>query len=254
MTVFVTFTMGPHEAYFFNSPTHWARRNLPPDVESLFTNQPPIKDVLELVLGENGAYFLSFRTPDGQILCRHYNLPNPLITYLYNSQPHVVRDLSTLSITLGSYESYYAYDRNSASWSNLPPTLEKAVLNRLDFQDEQRTVWKERGTQAPCFGLYLFPSAPTSYVLFLASGKAFSNLPEYTWTDYNKMAPHLPATLQTQMPIPPVPQPRSPHPNPPPFQYPSQSVSQPRFQYDPSARPISNGSHQGNYVTPPLQS
>ena len=81
----------------------------------------------------------------------HYNLPNPLITYLYNSNPHVVRDLSTLSVTLGPYDSYYAYDKNSASWSNLPPTLEKAVLNRLDFQDEQRTVWKDGGRQAPSF-------------------------------------------------------------------------------------------------------
>lgn len=55
-------------------------------------------------------------------------------------------------------------------------------------------------------GLYLFPHHPTSYILLLTSGKAFSNLPEHTWTDYNKMAPALPSTKQSPLPIPPVPQ------------------------------------------------
>ncbi|KAF2731409.1 hypothetical protein EJ04DRAFT_579122 [Polyplosphaeria fusca] len=151
MTVFVTFTMGAKEAYFFNSPTHWAWRNLPPDVEALFTKTPPIKDVLELSLGEHGTYFVSFRDSDGQIYCRHYNLPNPLTEYLYHSHPSIIRDLTTLSVALGPYESYYAYDKSSASWSNLPPNLEKAVLNRLETQDAWKTVWKDQGREAPSF-------------------------------------------------------------------------------------------------------
>lgn len=81
----------------------------------------------------------------------HYNLPNPLTTYLYASHPHVIRDLSTLSLSLGPYESYYAHDKTSASWSNLPPSLEKAVLHRLESQDVWKTVWKEGGREAPSF-------------------------------------------------------------------------------------------------------
>lgn len=275
MTVFVTFTMGAKEAYFFNSPTHWAWHNLPPDVEALFTKQPPIKDVLELALGSQGTYFISYRDHDGQVFCRHYNLPNPLTEYLYHSHPHVIRDLSTLSITIGPYESYYAHDKSSASWSNLPPTLEKAILGRLDSQDAWKTTWKENGREAPSFvslgddgsyfmrtvggggswdlkskadgmvgtnkflndsanfqgiaGLYLFPNYAQSYVLLLTSGKAFSNLPEHTWPDYNKMAPSLPSFVQTQAPIPPVPQPRVQQPVPHP-QIQPQLQMQPQFQ------------------------
>lgn len=279
--VFNTFVMAAKEAYFFNSPTHWAWRNLPADVEALFIQQPPIKDVIEFALGENGAYFLSYRDAEGKVCCRHYNLPNSLTAYLYTSgsvsQPYVIRDLPTLSVSLGPYNSYYAHDRSSASWSNLPPSLEKALLSRLVtgldsiYMDrvEGTAVWKGNGIEAPSFvslgaagayfmrtvrgggawdlkvgkqrpvgaaegnlsakdakeglrgingflegavdfsgvaGLYLFPHYPASYILLLTSGKVFSNLPEHTWTDYNKMAPALPATKQSPLPIPPVPQ------------------------------------------------
>lgn len=63
----------------------------------------------------------------------------------------MIRDLSTLSITIGPYESYYAHDKSSASWSNLPPALEKAILGRLDSQDARKTTWKENGREAPSF-------------------------------------------------------------------------------------------------------
>ncbi|KAF1938383.1 hypothetical protein EJ02DRAFT_410588 [Clathrospora elynae] len=261
MPIFATFVMGAKETYFFNTPTHWAWHNLPPDIEALFTQTPPIIDVIELALSSNQTYFISYRDHDGQIKCKHYNLPNPLTEYLYASHPAVIRDLLTLSITLGPYESYYAWDKSSASWSNLPPGLEKAVLGRLESQDAWKTVWKAGGAEAPSFvslgadgayfmrtvcgggcwdlkcgkegdgreglrgtnvfleecgdfggiaGLHLFPSHANAYILILASGKAFSNLPECTWVDYNKMAPALPNFVQSMQPIPPMPQPRSP--------------------------------------------
>lgn len=184
----------------------------------------------------------------------HYNLPDPLTEYLYHSHPQVIRDLSTLSVSLGPFSSYYAHDKTSASWSNLPPPLEKAILSRLISQDAWKTVWKDSGREAPCFvslgadgsffmrtvcgggswdlkdksegmvgtnkfldespnflgvaGLYLFPSHASSYILLLTSGKAFSNLPEHTWADYNKIAPALPPLAQSGLPIPCSPQPR----------------------------------------------
>lgn len=81
----------------------------------------------------------------------HYNLPNPLTEYLYHGHPHVIRDLATLSISLGPYESYYAHDKTSASWANLPPVLEKAIEHRLLSQDAWKTLWKENGREAPSF-------------------------------------------------------------------------------------------------------
>jgi hypothetical protein len=127
------------------------RKNLPADVETLFTKTPAIKDVVELVLGSNDTYFVSYRDHDGQISCKHYNLPNALTSWLYCSQPGVVRDLATLSITLGPYDSYYAWDKKCASWSNLPPKLEKSILSRLEIQDTWTTTWKANGAEAPSF-------------------------------------------------------------------------------------------------------
>jgi hypothetical protein len=65
-------------------------------------------------------------------------------------------------------------------------------------------------------GLHLFPSHPDAYILITTSGKAFSNLPEFTWPDYNKMASALPMSVQNMQPIPPIPQLRQqPHVQPP---------------------------------------
>lgn len=151
MTVSTTFVLGPKEAYFFNSPTHWAWHNLPPDIEALFTQTPPIRDVIEFALGANGAYFVSYRDPAGAPACKHHNLPNPLVAYLYAAHPHVIRDLASLSIALGPFDSYFAWDRSSASWSNVPPGLDKALLARLEAQDTWRTTWTADGRDAPCF-------------------------------------------------------------------------------------------------------
>ncbi|KAF3041521.1 hypothetical protein E8E12_004920 [Didymella heteroderae] len=151
MTISTTFVLGQKESYFFNSPTHWAWHSLPSDVETLFTKAPPIRDVIELALGANGTYFVSYRDHDGTVACKHYNLPNPLVEYLYASHPSVIRDLATLSIALGPYDSYYAWDRTTASWSNVPPGLEKSLLSRLESQDAWRTIWKADGYEAPCF-------------------------------------------------------------------------------------------------------
>ncbi|KAF2640670.1 hypothetical protein P280DRAFT_370132, partial [Massarina eburnea CBS 473.64] len=206
MPIYMTFVMGPKESYFFNTPTHWAWHNLPPEIEALFTTPPPPTDVLELALGDAGAYFMTYRDAStNTILCKHYNLPNPLTEYLYHGNPHVIRDLATLSVSLGPYESYYAHDKNSASWANLPAGLEKAVLGRLVSQDAGKTEWREGGGEAPSFGLYLFPHHPTSYILLLTTGKAFSNLPEHTWEDYNKISPRLPQLRQSNAPIPCIP-------------------------------------------------
>jgi hypothetical protein len=129
------------------------RHNLPPDIEALITSTPPVKDVIEVALSENQTYFISYRDQNSQMQCKHYNLPNPLTEWLYASNPSIIRDLATLSITLGPYESYYAWDKNSASWSNLPAGLEKAVLARLENQGDGkgRTAWKSNGAEAPSF-------------------------------------------------------------------------------------------------------
>ncbi|OCK95118.1 uncharacterized protein K441DRAFT_557693 [Cenococcum geophilum 1.58] len=196
----VNFVLGPNESYFFNCPRLWARHNLPPEIEMLFTKQPPIQDVFEMALGENRAYFVSYRDADGGVYC-----------------------------PLGSSNSFFAADKSACQWSSLPLALEKALQSRLTETGtwklgEQpafvslgaggsyfmRTVggggaWELKGraegintylTNAPNFadikGLYLFPSTPEAYVLLTLAGTAFSNLPPHTWTDYNRISSAFP--------------------------------------------------------------
>lgn len=83
----VNFVLGPNESYFFNCPRLWARHNLPPEIEMLFTKQPPIQDVFEMALGENRAYFVSYRDADGGVYCRLNNLPPLLTTFLSGPTP-----------------------------------------------------------------------------------------------------------------------------------------------------------------------
>ncbi|KAH3909748.1 hypothetical protein HBH56_151730 [Parastagonospora nodorum] len=305
MPISVTFVLGKKESYFFNTPKHWAWHNLPSDIEALFTQTPAIQDVIELALGNNGTYFVSYRDHGGKILCKHYNLPNALTSWLYCSNAGIIRDLSSLSITLGPYDSYYAWDSSSASWSNLPPKLEKSILNRLETQDVLQTTWKANGAEAPSFVslgadeaywmrtvsgggcwdlkcsvaptnpgatdgmsglrgvnkfledssdfmsiacLHLFPSHPNAYILITTGGKAFSNLPEFTWPDYNKIAPAFPSFTQTRSPIPPIPQ---PPPMRPQLQYTQQSSQQTIPQQRPNCCP--NNTHMGQYNCCPQQ-
>ncbi|EAT86845.1 hypothetical protein SNOG_05781 [Parastagonospora nodorum SN15] len=248
MPISVTFVLGKKESYFFNTPKHWAWHNLPSDIEALFTQTPAIQDVIELALGNNGTYFVSYRDHGGKILCKHYNLPNALTSWLYCSNAGIIRDLSSLSITLGPYDSYYAWDSSSASWSNLPPKLEKSILNRLETQDVLQTTWKANGAEAPSFCLHLFPSHPNAYILITTGGKAFSNLPEFTWPDYNKIAPAFPSFTQTRSPIPPIPQ---PPPMRPQLQYTQQSSQQTIPQQRPNCCP--NNTHMGQYNCCPQQ-
>lgn len=75
-------------------------------------------------------------------------------------------------------------------------------------------------------GLYLFPYHPSSYILLLTTGKTFSNLPEFTWADYNKMAPAMPPLVQGTSPIPCTPQVRPASQSQPPSQAPVQQPQQ----------------------------
>lgn len=136
----VNFVLGPKESYFFNCPRLWARHNLPPEIEMLFTKQPPIQDVFEMALGENWAYFVSYRDADGGVYCRLNNLPPLLTTFLsgptpssppQTALPTISRDLPSLRLTLGPSNSFFAADESACQWSSLPPALEKALQSRL---------------------------------------------------------------------------------------------------------------------------
>lgn len=79
--------------------------------------------------------------------------------------------------------------------------------------------------------------------MITTGGKAFSNLPEFTWPDYNKMAPAFPSFTQTMQPIPPIPQPAPIRSQ---LQYTQQSSQQTMPQQRPNCCPHNTDTGQYN--------
>ena len=98
--------------------------NLPPAVEKLFTKQPPIKDIYELVIGPSGSYYIGYLGSDNKVYCMNNGLPVHLTKWLStNAKGFVNNDIRTTSITLGPNGSYVARDKNQMEWCGVPTDL-----------------------------------------------------------------------------------------------------------------------------------
>lgn len=54
-------TFGPNESYFFSSPTKWTRSGLPDEINNLFTQQNPIREVYDLAISPDGdSWFIAY--------------------------------------------------------------------------------------------------------------------------------------------------------------------------------------------------
>ncbi|MCJ1300320.1 hypothetical protein MMC08_003116 [Hypocenomyce scalaris] len=150
----VCFAFGPANSCFFNSPSQWYkydpslplqhpplslpalsaksartplttyRYKLPSAVQQLFTKQPPIKDVFEIVLGSNNSYYIGYLDHDGKAYCKNQGLGVHLTKWLStNAKGFVDYDIRTTSITLGPNGSYVVKDKNKMQWFNIPTPL-----------------------------------------------------------------------------------------------------------------------------------
>lgn len=105
--------------------------NLPTAVENLFTKQPPIKDVYELVIGPSGSFYIGYLDGDNKIYCMNHGLPFHLTKWLSNNaQGFVEHDIHSTMITLGPNGSYVVKDKNKMEFCGVP-TLLAARLNRF---------------------------------------------------------------------------------------------------------------------------
>jgi len=105
--------------------------------------------IYSLNFGCNGAYILAARTVHGAII-REYsiawtgfyklrspdigrnNLPPQLEAWLIDPVTHTCkRDIATLAVEFGPNGSFYARDKDSYRWHNLPDALEEAIQQRL---------------------------------------------------------------------------------------------------------------------------
>jgi len=108
--------------------------NLPAAVEHLFTKQPPIKDVFELVIGPFESYYIGYLDSDGKEYSMNNGLPMYLTKWLSpNARGNIEHDIRTTSITLGPNGSYVVKDRNKMESYGVPAEL-SARLNRFGHQ------------------------------------------------------------------------------------------------------------------------
>ncbi|MCJ1451934.1 hypothetical protein MMC28_002274 [Mycoblastus sanguinarius] len=130
----VTLELGPNGTYLFDTPSKTARKNLPlglKDIEGGIGPGKSIHHIYGLSFGWNGAYFMSCRTANGPTI-RRYNLPPALEVWLIDSTTNTCRrDIPTLGVELGPNGSFYARDKNSYRWHNLPEGLEDAIQQRI---------------------------------------------------------------------------------------------------------------------------
>lgn len=229
--IYICFAFGPKENYFFNAPSQWARKNLPVSINALFTKNPPIKEVYELVLGENDSYYIGYLDSDGKVYCRKHGLPRGLMEWLgTNEKGFMIRDVRTISIDLGSNGAYWACDKNGSAWGNLPDGLVKSIEIRRNphggWKPNRRPsvvalgyngayimtceggggAWDLKGQHAELdtflrknseslsdiAGIWFDAYRPGKYVLLLTNGKVYSDLPEYCQADYKKVADSIP--------------------------------------------------------------
>lgn len=110
--------------------------NLPAAVENLFTIQPPIKNIYELVIGPSGSYYIGYLDNDNKTYCMNHGLPFHLTKWLStNAKGFVEHDIRTTMVTLGPKGSYVVKYKNKMQWCGVP----EALATRLNSFGTQRT-------------------------------------------------------------------------------------------------------------------
>ena len=136
--------------------------NLPEDVNALFRNPDPVKEVHEMALGGNGSFAAVYTNSKGGMMLSRSNLPASLESWLVPVKGKGVganRDLSTMQISLGPGGSYFAFDKNGASWGSLPDGLDKAINERRDSNGRFLKGWYPSSVSLSVNGSYVFLSA-----------------------------------------------------------------------------------------------
>ncbi|CAD6593664.1 MAG: hypothetical protein ASARMPREDX12_007422 [Alectoria sarmentosa] len=130
----VILELGPGETFLFDTPGGTTTINLPEglkDLEEGVGQGRPIQAIYSLNFGWNGAYILAARTVNGPVI-RTQNLPPQLDFWLIDPITHTCkRDIASLTVELGPNGSFYARDKDSYRWHNLPDALEEAIQQHL---------------------------------------------------------------------------------------------------------------------------
>ncbi|CAD6593183.1 MAG: hypothetical protein ASARMPRED_007101 [Alectoria sarmentosa] len=130
----VILELGPGETFLFDTPGGTTTINLPEglkDLEEGVGQGRPIQAIYSLNFGWTGAYILAARTVNGPVI-RTQNLPPQLDSWLIDPITHTCkRDIASLTVELGPNGSFYARDKDSYRWHNLPDALEEAIQQQL---------------------------------------------------------------------------------------------------------------------------
>ncbi|KAF2115659.1 hypothetical protein BDV96DRAFT_574255 [Lophiotrema nucula] len=135
----VTYTFGPPGTWFFESPSMWRMRNLPPGLNQLFAGPScEVAHSVELAFGENGSYVFAYKNKNGMNSITANNIPPSLHAFLFAKSPQgrLIRDIANLEVTLGPNGSYFATDLKSSAWANLPVEMERYLQSIRNAQGQ----------------------------------------------------------------------------------------------------------------------
>jgi hypothetical protein len=132
--------------------------NLPEPVANLLKDEP-VQNVYSATLGSGTSFVVAYSSKDGsEYISKSANtshrgsvdsrqessrIPEELRKFLYmkNSAGVAVRDFPTTKVSLGPYnESFFACDKASARWRNVPATLQEAIKERLNADGSWRVA------------------------------------------------------------------------------------------------------------------
>ena len=146
---------------------------LPQGVRDLFLlPEPKAKDVIEIALGPEGSYAVVYQSSAGLRLLYH-GLPDALRQWLIpvaGKGVSATRDLNSLQVSLGPNNSFFAFDKKGALWSNLPKDFDYALSLRRNSKGNFNTG---KYPSSVSFG----PDG--SFVMIMADGCCIHNLRGY---------------------------------------------------------------------------
>lgn len=98
-----------------------------------------MKELNEIALGPNGSYLVVYTKQDGTKYVNRWGIPESLRKWLVPIEGKglgATRNLSSLRCSLGPDGSYFAFDKNGATWADIPAPLEEALKNKLNEDGE----------------------------------------------------------------------------------------------------------------------
>ncbi|WPH03188.1 Hypothetical protein R9X50_00606400 [Acrodontium crateriforme] len=150
------FTFGPNDTYFFDDGNGNRKWRAGPDISQYLSNTP-IGKITTVALGEGGAFFLNFLTPDGRSHMNYFTDPedryDALHAWLFTE--NVAHSRDSVAVSLGTNGSFFAASNQGHRWQKIPEGLSDYYqkFTRLDLFTKSRVNTADIGHNGSFLGI-----------------------------------------------------------------------------------------------------